>query len=57
MINIYDLQGKQIRSMHLDQTEMGEIVVPASEFNPGIYIYNLIVDGFEIDSKRMVLTE
>ena len=56
-INVYDLSGSQIKSYRIPQTGNGEIMIPGSELNPGLYIYNLIVDGVEIDSKRMILIE
>jgi hypothetical protein len=56
MINIYNLEGKQIRCFNNLETGNGEITIPASEMDPGIYIYNLLVDGIEIDTKRMILT-
>lgn len=57
MINIYDLQGGQVKSYRIQQIGEGEIHIPASELNPGMYIYNLIVDGQEVSSRRMVLTD
>jgi len=33
------------------------LTIEASEFTPGMYIYSLIADGKEIDSKRMIVTE
>jgi hypothetical protein len=57
MINVYDLQGSQIRSYQIYQSGEGEITIPASELKPGIFIYNLIVDGAEVSSKRMIITE
>ncbi len=57
MINIYDLQGGQVLSYKISNSGDGEIQIPASALNPGLYIYNLIVDGVEVGSKRMVLTE
>ena len=35
----------------------GELRLDAGELSAGIYIYSLLVDGQEIDSKRMILTE
>jgi hypothetical protein len=32
-------------------------LISGSEFEPGIYLYALIVDGQEVDVKRMILTE
>lgn len=57
MVNVYDLQGGQVKSYNISQTGDGEIMIPASELNPGLFIYNLVVDGIEVASKRMVLTE
>lgn len=57
VINIYDLQGSQVKSYEIANAGEGELMVPASELNPGLYIYNLIVDGVEVSSKRMVLTD
>ncbi len=58
MINIYDMQGTQIRSFKLHNTiGKSEIKVDASSLKSGIYYYALIVDGKEIDIKRMILTD
>ncbi|MEN8157711.1 MAG: tail fiber domain-containing protein [Bacteroidota bacterium] len=57
MINVYDLQGRQVKSYSIEQTGEGDIMIPGSELNPGMFIYNLIVDGKEIASRRMILTE
>ncbi len=56
-LNIYNLQGAQVKSFKISAIGFGEVIVPASNFSPGIFIYNLIVDGIEIDSKRMILTD
>ncbi|MEN8157267.1 MAG: tail fiber domain-containing protein [Bacteroidota bacterium] len=57
MINVYDLQGRQVKSYSIEQTGEGDIMIPGSELNPGLFIYNLIVDGVEVASRRMILTE
>jgi len=57
MINVYNLQGKQLKSYKISHFGEGEIIIPAAELDPGIFIYNLIVDGSEIESLRMVLTD
>lgn len=56
MINLYDLSGSQIRSYSVSNTGEGEILIPASDLEPGIFIYNLIIDGEEVDSKKLMLT-
>ena len=54
---IYDLQGKQIRSITLTERGRVSTVIDGSSLQPGMYIYALIADGTEIDSKRMILTD
>jgi len=34
----------------------GEIKIHQFEFKPGMYLYSLIQDGIEIDTKRFILT-
>lgn len=54
---IYDLQGKQV--MCIDIIERGNVstIIDGSRLTPGMFIYSLIADGQEIDSKRMILTD
>ena len=56
-ICIYDLNGRQqIRLSIADRGDVA-ITVSGSSLQPGIYIYSLIADGQEADTKRMILTE
>ncbi len=55
-INIYNLNGQELKSYPLTDTN-GYITIAASELIPGIYIYSLIINNQEIDSKRMILTK
>ena len=58
MIHIFDMQGTPIKSFKLhDTTGKSEIILDASSLKYGIYFYALIVDGKEIDMKRMMLTD
>lgn len=54
-INIYNLNGQELRSYPLSNSN-GYISVAGSELSAGIYIYSLIINNQEVDSKRMVLT-
>ena len=56
-ICIYDLNGRQ--QMRLNIADRGDVSVSVSgsSLQPGIYIYSLIADGKEADTKRMILTE
>jgi len=56
-ICIYNLNGMQLKKYPLDSKPTGTITISASEFPAGIYIYSLIVNNQEMNSKRMVLTD
>lgn len=55
-IGIYDLNGKQLKQYRLNVSSIsGKIEITATDFEPGMYIYALVVDGKMIDSKRMLI--
>ena len=56
-INIYNLNGTQLKSIELHHKGTGEVVVYGNELKAGMYLYSLIADGKVIDTKRMVLTD
>jgi myo-inositol-hexaphosphate 3-phosphohydrolase len=57
MLNIYDLQGKQVKSMNIAEREYGNAVIYGSELQPGMYHYSLIADGEVIGVEKMILTD
>jgi hypothetical protein len=56
-LNIYDMNGTQLKSITLHQKGYGNVTLNGYELKAGMYMYALIVDGQLIDTKRMVLTE
>ncbi len=56
MLYIYDMQGVQINSYVVNERGLSNIKVQGNELQPGIYLYTLIADGREVDTKRMILT-
>jgi hypothetical protein len=54
---IYDMNGTQLKSIPIYTKGKGNITVNGSELNAGMYLYTLIVDGKEVDTKRMILTK
>lgn len=56
-ICVYDLNGSQ--KLRRDITERGNtsVTIEGNRLPAGMYIYTLIIDGVEIDSKRMILTD
>ena len=56
-IHIYNLQGKQIKQINIESRGNGSVTINGYELIPGMYMYSLIVDGQEVDTKKMILTE
>lgn len=54
---IFDMQGSLKKQMPITEKGNGSLSIIASELPAGMYIYSLIVNGREIDSKRMILTK
>jgi hypothetical protein len=55
-IYVFDLQGKLLKSYPIQNTK-GNIQINAFDFQPGMYLYSLVVNKKEIDTKRMILTQ
>jgi hypothetical protein len=55
-IFIFNLQGALIKQIPIKKDQSG-IIISGSELSAGMYLYSLIVDGKEIDTKRMILTK
>jgi hypothetical protein len=56
-LNVYNMSGSRIKVIAFIQKGKGSITINGLELNPGMYLYTLIVDGKEIDTKRMILNE
>lgn len=56
-IHIYNLQGKQIKQINIEEKGNSSVVINGYELTPGMYMYTLIVDDKEVDTKKMILTE
>ncbi|MDR0683067.1 MAG: tail fiber domain-containing protein [Dysgonamonadaceae bacterium] len=54
---IYDLQGAQLKQTAIPERGEGAYTLYGSELKAGIYLYSLIADGQEVDTKRMILTK
>ena len=55
-ICIFDLSGKLVKRIPISSGE-SSINVPGYEIGEGIFLYTLMVNGQEIDTKRMILTK
>ncbi|MGZ3932071.1 MAG: tail fiber domain-containing protein [Bacteroidia bacterium] len=56
-ILIFDMNGKLLKTLKLNGRGSGSVSISASDLQPGMYFYSLIVNGKEIDTKKMILTE
>ena len=54
---VYDMQGHQIKRITVSDRGESTVTIHGSELQAGMYIYALIADGQEVDSKRMILTK
>jgi len=54
---IFDMQGKLIKTYSVSNKKEGYTEINGGEMQPGMYMYSLIIDGKELDTKRMILTE
>jgi len=54
-IIIFNMQGAFIKSIPIVLKGKGQITINGYEFAAGMYLYSLIVDNKEIDTKRMIL--
>lgn len=57
MLYVYDLQGAQKHAIEITERGENSVNITASKLPAGMYIYSLIADGKEIDTKRMILTK
>jgi hypothetical protein len=54
---VFNMQGTLLRTNALHDRGYGQIIVNASELKAGMYLYSMVIDGKEVDTKRMILTE
>lgn len=55
-IIIYDLNGRELMKFPTPGKGKGRIVVEGKELQPGMYLYSLVVDGREADTKKMIVS-
>ncbi|MBQ5971245.1 MAG: tail fiber domain-containing protein [Prevotella sp.] len=53
---IFDMQGKQLQRHDLSTSD-DSLTIDGTQLGAGMYLYTLIVDGKEIDTKRMILSK
>lgn len=56
-IVIFDMQGLLLKNIPLKNDLKGEVIIKGNDLKPGMYIYSLLVDNREVDTKRMILLD
>ena len=46
-----------LRTIKVTERGVAGVTINVSDLNAGMYIYSLVADGREIDTKRMILTK
>ncbi|MBO7047267.1 MAG: tail fiber domain-containing protein [Prevotella sp.] len=54
-ICIFDMNGRLLKKIPVS-SEMDRISIGSYEFGEGIFLYSLIVNGQEVDTKKMIIT-
>ena len=54
-IYIFNMQGGIVKK--IAATRLGVVEIQGSELQAGMYLYSLVADGKEVDTKRMILTK
>lgn len=55
-IMVFDMNGRQVRTVALTGEAEGKVSFYPNELAAGMYMYSLVIDGQEIDTKRMILS-
>ncbi len=51
-----DMNGKELRTVNINDRGFGQVFLSAGELSVGTYLYTLFVDGKKVATKQMVLT-
>ena len=54
---IFNMQGTLLKTYDNLLSNNGELIINGGELEAGMYMYSLIVDGKEIDTKKMILSK
>jgi len=55
-IYIFDMTGKMQKQIAVNSS-MESVTINGYELSAGIYLYSLVVNGQEVDTKRMILSK
>lgn len=56
VLYIYNMNGTQLQQYSIKGIAEQSVIISGNTLEAGMYIYALVIDGMEIDTKRMILT-
>lgn len=57
ILYIYNMNGAQLQQYVVTGKGKQTVTIYGNSFEPGMYLYTLVIDGREVDTKRMILTK
>lgn len=57
ILYIYNMNGMQLQQFRINGKGEQSITINGNSLEPGMYLYALVIDGREVDTKRMILTK
>ncbi len=57
LLKVFSTTGVEVYSRQLTGKGAGEVQLSGHEFGSGTYVYQLVVDGRAVDSKKLILTK
>ena len=54
---IFSIQGNLLKTEKIITRGQGSLIINGTALTAGIYLYSLVLEGKEVDTKRMILTE
>jgi hypothetical protein len=57
VLYIYNMNGTQLQQYSLTGKGKQSVTINSNSFEPGMYLYALVIDCKEVDTKRMILTK
>jgi hypothetical protein len=57
MLYLYNMQGEQIKSFDINERGNTLVTIEGYTLKAGMYLYTLVADGKEVDTKKMILTK
>lgn len=54
---IFDMNGVLLKTIQLEKNSNGQVTIEGRQFKPGMYLYSLVVDDVEVDTKKMILSK